>query len=757
MIEYRNRHSIWCKAIVIGVVCLFLVNSISYAEPLTCKASKTTLAAESRLSLFFEKHGLDFRNIYTVISAARRLRKLIIDKHVEDVAIRREINRLNRIFPDRAVSIKEQIKTGTLQRDDGKKMREYTYAVFHFKECSGDEKVINVLFFTDHSQLTDYELRQLRITDAEKHHLDCPGLEGVWFINPAATQAKFTRETGQENKAPISIPQFLAMVDIAELPRYLRVDLLKQDKEEFKAIAENGSLPHEARDIMDHPETAQWPDTFNPKIACYLNAFFRGSWKKGGESRLQQFNGISEANFYDTVYGSLGNLYTWAAWQRAGLDPNTGTGKRLAAIYPSVQAAYARGPGDADQKDFIDKRDSFIGLLKRDTELRNAVLNLITSYQDISMDDYWYRTNFDWLLSGMGDQNEAEHTPNAILFSSNVLTELVEAGVITKSHFDKLDQERLKSYFYHLLGKILPYLLRAEFPDQSKVPDQKAKEIANEVFDHIEAINEDIESENKTIQWYVEQVHAILSAAKSQGILIANDIWAEFRQRVMEYNSAQDSNTAQLPPTATPVETSRQEAERIHAENLKYTPTIPEKTILCHIITDSILHETQKGMLQRLEQDMRGKKYSEKVARLSITDPDKFIDELRTLIAKQRELYKDYTVKFDVACPNTELVEEVLKSDLEVKALAFEPCKEPAQVEGIILALRALHMGRLDSLRVAFEILSGNKLDLEGLGITNIDEFARRITFILPAAKGLNYDNIKKLNDIIRKNIEAAA
>ncbi len=199
------------------------------------------------------------------------------------------------------------------------------------------------------------------------------------------------------------------------------------------------------------------------------------------------------------------------------------------------------------------------------------------------------------------------------------------------------------------------------------------------------------------------------------------------------------------------------EATRIHTENLKYTPAIPEKTILCHIITDSILPDEQRNVLQMLEQDMRDSSYAEKVVRLSNTDPADFIKEVSTLMARQRDLYKDYTVKFDVACPSTDLVTTILNSGLGVKALAFEPCKEDAQLEGIIMALRALGSNNLDSLQRAFEFLSGNKLDLEKLGITSIDEFVKRVAFILPTAKEINYEDRRRLNDIIRENIKTAA
>lgn len=60
-------------------------------------------------------------------------------------------------------------------------------------------------------------------------------------------------------------------------------------------------------------------------------------------------------------------------------------------------------------------------------------------------------------------------------------------------------------------------------------------------------------------------------------------------------------------------------------------------------------------------------------------------------------------------------------------------------------------------LREAFKILAGKELPQELSGITDINEFIRRITFTLPAAKVIDYNHNRQLNKIIRKNIEAAA
>ncbi len=120
------------------------------------------------------------------------------------------------------------------------------------------------------------------------------------------------------------------------------------------------------------------------------------------------------------------------------------------------------------------------------------------------------------------------------------------------------------------------------------------------------------------------------------------------------------------------------------------------------------------------------------------------------------ERVSEYSI-YEIRCRSLDLVTTILNSELGLKALAFEPCKADAQLEGIIMALRALDMDSLDSLQRAFEFLSGNKLNLAKLGITSIDEFIKKIAFILPTAKEINYEDRRRLNDIIRENIKTAA
>lgn len=211
---------------------------------------------------------------------------------------------------------------------------------------------------------------------------------------------------------------------------------------------------------------------------------------------------------------------------------------------------------------------------------------------------------------------------------------------------------------------------------------------------------------------------------------------------------------------------AEKEALRIHAENLKYASPIPAKTILCHIIADSILPVEQRNMLKELEQDMRGKEYSEKVICLSGINsdtPEEFVATVEKVKVETERMYKEQgieKIEFVVACPRTDLVSKV-QDRMGIKALAFKPyAKEGAniaQVEGIMLALRALHSGKIENLQAAFKFITGTELPPDLLEVRDMNELARRIVFILPSANAINYGEIRELNDIIRKNIESAA
>ncbi|MCX5678373.1 MAG: ARMT1-like domain-containing protein [Candidatus Omnitrophica bacterium] len=200
----------------------------------------------------------------------------------------------------------------------------------------------------------------------------------------------------------------------------------------------------------------------------------------------------------------------------------------------------------------------------------------------------------------------------------------------------------------------------------------------------------------------------------------------------------------------------QEEASKIHAENLEHTPAIPDKTIICHIIAGSILPAGQRNVLKTLEQNMRDEKYSEKVVSLSVEDsgsPEEFMKELEIIKAREEAKYPGYKVQFDVACPDKDLVSAIQDKGMRALAFAKEGDGDIVQVEGIILALRALQTGSIDNLIKVYKLLTGKEFSP---GTNDINELARMMLFILPVRK-VDLNALSALNKIIEENIKTAA
>lgn len=198
------------------------------------------------------------------------------------------------------------------------------------------------------------------------------------------------------------------------------------------------------------------------------------------------------------------------------------------------------------------------------------------------------------------------------------------------------------------------------------------------------------------------------------------------------------------------------EAGKIHDKNLELTPAIPDRTIICHIIAESILPVYQKYMLRKLEQEMRDNKYSEKVAILpdGSANEKEFMDKLDKVKADVAAQYPGCKVQFDVACPWGALVKSV--QDTGIKAIAFRRPPEDGdiiQLEGVILALRALAHGNADELINVYRLITGEE---PKLATNDIDELARNLIFSLPVRK-IDIEKITTINKLIEENIKNAA
>jgi hypothetical protein len=207
------------------------------------------------------------------------------------------------------------------------------------------------------------------------------------------------------------------------------------------------------------------------------------------------------------------------------------------------------------------------------------------------------------------------------------------------------------------------------------------------------------------------------------------------------------------------------EANRIHAENLKYTPSLAENTVLCHIAAPATLPAGQQGILNRLDSGMRGREYREKMLELQTKSSIDFIEQVKDTIQKAQETYKkvygkdyaNYTFKFDVACPNLDLVARV-QNELNLPALAFAPQEGEGNVvqpENIMLALRALEQAieekNIKPLIDVYAFVTGKEITSS---VKDIAEFAKTMLFAMPK---INVNELGRINALIEENIKTAA
>lgn len=208
----------------------------------------------------------------------------------------------------------------------------------------------------------------------------------------------------------------------------------------------------------------------------------------------------------------------------------------------------------------------------------------------------------------------------------------------------------------------------------------------------------------------------------------------------------------------------KEKAQAIHMKNLEIPPRLGRRKILCYIIADSVIPQEQRDMVQRLEQEMRKVKYNEKIVRLKVKDSindDDFIQALKERMKNIREQYSKigYEVEFDIAVPNADIVAKIQfpEQGVGINALAFERQDgEFVQVEGIITALRAVRTGKIEIVRAAYKLITGQDLLPEQMEIEDVRIFARQITFTLPAATSIACDIID-LNNELKKLILSAA
>ena len=204
-------------------------------------------------------------------------------------------------------------------------------------------------------------------------------------------------------------------------------------------------------------------------------------------------------------------------------------------------------------------------------------------------------------------------------------------------------------------------------------------------------------------------------------------------------------------------------------EIIKYMPEMRDKTMLCHIIAEPAVPPGQRNMLHELGQEMKKEDdMREKIVSLKIQnpdDPDEFMAKLEEARQNEEKFYKDkgYDVEFDVACHRQDLVARIQdrykvkvedRYEIKVNALAFARAEgaDAIQVEGIMLALRALRTNDIGRLLTAYKLITGQDISTSR---TDINELVREMLFVMPAAIDINH--IDTLNRLIKENIWQAA
>jgi len=189
-----------------------------------------------------------------------------------------------------------------------------------------------------------------------------------------------------------------------------------------------------------------------------------------------------------------------------------------------------------------------------------------------------------------------------------------------------------------------------------------------------------------------------------------------------------------------------------------------EKKVLWHIIESGVLapYQESSSIVQDINNFSRG---SEGDERVYIMNARESIEEA---MRRVKEEFKCPDAIFDIALSSADHVDRVpvLKGKEEIKMLVFEgEISEFRQVEGVMAALRALHLPEIRSiamLKKMHEILTGTPYsggltddELARLIAEDPKGFAKEFVFILPPADEL-IDYLDDLNERLRDFIIAA-
>ncbi|MFC1576353.1 patatin-like phospholipase family protein [Candidatus Omnitrophota bacterium] len=741
MLFKQKKHSKISRAIAIALVCLFAFNSIAWSLP------EHTIAAQSRLKPFFEKHGLRFQNIATVTYAAGELRNLVASDRLRPG----EIVRINGKLQNPNLEIVPDIRQSVIKCTG----KDYSYVVFQFKE---ENKALNALLIKDHKKLTPEELEELGIDEDEVHHLDRPGLEGVWFVSP------YPIKTRQPDK-PQSGETPEASRKVAEVQKGKTLIDTVLEGGGAKGVAYVGAL-----DVV--AERNMWFRKVAGTSAGAITAALIAAGYNHEEIKTIVFE-TDFNKFKDKRWGFVppwmnllffGGLYRGRAfekWMAKKLEDKLGYEPTLKDL-PIPLTVIASDLSDAEML-ILNAQTA------PDLEVSKAVR--------MSMGIPFFFNVFHW-LGEYQDKIKTRHVVDGGLLSNFpifVLEKDGEEGVpVVGFMLHEIKQKKKKKPFWSRIAGLIEkaplvhILLRVL---ETGLDAHDKRHIEDATWARIVDIPVDVGTTDFNLT--TAQKEELAERGRKATEKVLDKVLAEAERirmtRVHPAKPAKEDVATELRPDRKdealpekPLTPAEAEAERIHRENLKveYVPLIPDKTIICHIVTDSILPMKQRSILKTLEQKMRdANKYSERVVSLSVgdrTDPEAFMSELEKVKAREEARYEKegYAIQFDVACPSKELVGKVQdKYNMQALAFAKESEGDTVQVEGIILALRVLRAGKIEDLRRVYRLLTGRD---PNMSTNDIKELAKSILFVLPVTR-LNVDEIRRLNTLIEENIANAA
>lgn len=321
------------------------------------------------------------------------------------------------------------------------------------------------------------------------------------------------------------IPLKLAGLGSSGIPRHLDIRQMEEDKKHLQDIFDHGDsvLSETEKEIFLHPESIDWNKIPVGVAMAVVNAYYRGAQVKqrGRNFTLpKQADSYSAEDYQRDHHGSLMHILEYAALTKAGTDLKSPETQELLSYWPTISTSFIKGVGQVDIWDY-DKMElvfsQLIAFIKTSPAQMKIFLKLMHSILECAIDDYRYRAYFNTHLGGMGDQHEyfmIEYLLDAIHDGDLNIPD----GYASPKEFNQLMGKA--NFSYYGLYSVLPGRLRYFGKDMNP------QEEASHIFGNM--------PRGESIFWSIHEVYQTLTADKTQGLNIADDIWSEFRKIVVK-------------------------------------------------------------------------------------------------------------------------------------------------------------------------------------------------------------------------------